>query len=64
MTIDTNSGDTPLESAILDTLSDLTTEWQSFAGGATSDAKRNAMLRLIVCGIAKTRLHYTVSKRT
>ena len=61
MTVEMNTNDTPLETAILETLNELTAKWQSFSSRELLEENRHAMQRLILCGFAKTRLTYKVT---
>ena len=53
-----------LDEAILSTLAELTTRWQSFAADPMPDSKRIALQRLILCGFAKTKVAYKVANTT
>ena len=51
----------PLDTAVVEMLNDLTPRWQSFASDSLSEAKRIAMIRLVVSGFAKTKLAYKIT---
>ena len=53
-----------LDEAILATLAELTTRWQSFTADPMPDSKRVALQRLIMCGFAKTKVAYKVANTT
>ncbi len=53
-----------LDEAILATLAELTTRWQSFTADPMPDSKRVALQRLIMCGFAKTKVAYKVTNTT
>ncbi len=53
-----------LDEVIVSTLSELTTRWQSFTADPMPDAKRVALMRLVLCGFAKTKVAYKVTNTT
>ncbi len=55
---------TAVETAIVEMLNELTPRWQSFASDSMSEAKRSAMIRLVVSGFAKTKLAYKITNHT